>query len=72
MTKIGAAGLTISTTNTFTGGVTENGGTLTLDFTASGAPPTNIINSANALTLGGATLNVNGTPARPTARRLTV
>ncbi|MEI6604299.1 MAG: autotransporter-associated beta strand repeat-containing protein [Verrucomicrobiota bacterium] len=62
-----------STVNTFTGGVTINGGntgynpalamggtTLLLDFANLGATGTDLINSGNALTLGGGTLALQG------------
>ncbi len=46
--------------NTYTGDTTVNAGTLGLDFSAPGAPTTNIINSSSALVLGGGTLYLNG------------
>ena len=62
-----------SAVNTFTGGVTINGGntgynpalamggtTLLLDFANLGATGTDLINSGNALTLGGGTLALQG------------
>ncbi|MCX6967528.1 MAG: autotransporter-associated beta strand repeat-containing protein, partial [Verrucomicrobia bacterium] len=49
-----------SAVNTFTGGITVSGGTVALDF-ANLATPTNLVNSANALTLSGAVLTPNAT-----------
>ncbi len=70
LTKTGAGTLILngSAVNTFTSGLRVNRGTLTLDF-ANLASPTNLINSGNALTLGGGTLsllgkNVAGTSAQ--------
>jgi fibronectin-binding autotransporter adhesin len=60
MTKNGAGTLTLTAANTYSGTTSVNLGTLFLDFTASGAPTTNIINSASTLTMGGGALAVNG------------
>lgn len=60
VTKYGTASLTLSTTNSYTGSTVLKGGTLTLDFTPGTAPVANIIASASALTLGGATLQIKG------------
>ena len=57
--KIGAGTQTLSRTQTYTGRTTVGGGTLRLDF-ANLATPTNLINTASALTLGGGTLSVLG------------
>jgi fibronectin-binding autotransporter adhesin len=51
--KSGAGTLILTAANTYTGGTTVRFGGLTLDFSAVGAPATNIIAAANALTLGG-------------------
>ena len=57
--KMGTGTQTLNRTQTYTGGTTVGGGTLRLDF-ASLATPTNLLNSASALTLGGGTLSVLG------------
>ena len=62
--------LTLTGTNAYTGSTTVNRGTLALDFSAAGAPATNIIGTGNApsaLTLGGGsldggTLSLTGAP----------
>jgi fibronectin-binding autotransporter adhesin len=52
--KTGAGTLTLNgaAVNTFTGGLKVNGGALVLDYTNLGAP-TDLVNSGNAVTLGG-------------------
>ena len=61
LSKIGSGALTLSgATNTFTGGIAVNAGSLALDYSTAGSPVTNIIPSANSLTLGGGTLQVIG------------
>jgi len=47
-------------TNPLTGGVAVNAGSLTLDFTAANSPVTNLIASANSMTLAGSTLQITG------------
>ncbi len=47
-------------TNTLTGGATVNAGSLILDYSASNSPAANLIPAANALTLGGGSLQVSG------------
>jgi len=61
LTKLGAGTLTLGgATETFTGGLNPNAGTLTLDFSASGSPTANLIGTGNALTMGGGSLNIVG------------
>jgi autotransporter-associated beta strand protein len=60
LTKYGSAAVSLSTSNTYTGGTTVNAGTLNLDFTQSGAATTNILGASGAVTLAGATLGVIG------------
>jgi autotransporter-associated beta strand protein len=56
LTKIGAGTLTLSGANAYAGGTSVLGGTLLADFTAGGAPGTNILPAASSLTLAGGTL----------------
>ncbi|MGA7438815.1 MAG: autotransporter-associated beta strand repeat-containing protein [Luteibacter sp.] len=60
LTKLGASTQTLTGANTYTGATTVGGGTLALDFSAAGAPVSNIINSASALNLSGGTLSLKG------------
>ncbi|TPM29428.1 autotransporter outer membrane beta-barrel domain-containing protein, partial [Mesorhizobium sp. B2-2-2] len=59
-TKLGAGTQRLTGQNTYTGATTVGGGTLTLDFTAAGAPTSNIISSASILNMAGGTLTVGG------------
>jgi len=60
LAKTGLGAVTLSGQNTYTGATAVNSGTLTLDFTAPGAPLSNIISSTSALQLGGGALTVQG------------
>lgn len=63
LTKIGTSMLTLTNANTYTGTTTVNVGTLKLDFSAGGAPASNIINNLSnlsALSMGGGTLTLTG------------
>ena len=60
LTKTGTGTWTLSNANTYTGNTTASGGTLKLDFTAAGAPATNIVSSSSVLKLGGGTLQIVG------------
>jgi fibronectin-binding autotransporter adhesin len=55
LTKDGFGRLILGGANTYSGPTTVRTGTLTLDYAATTAPTTNIINSDSALTLGGST-----------------
>ncbi|MBZ9873246.1 autotransporter-associated beta strand repeat-containing protein, partial [Mesorhizobium sp. BR1-1-9] len=59
-TKLGAGTQRLTGQNTYTGATTVGGGTLALDFTAAGAPASNIISSASTLNMAGGALTVNG------------
>ncbi|MDG4879059.1 autotransporter-associated beta strand repeat-containing protein, partial [Mesorhizobium sp. WSM4935] len=59
--KGGTNTLTLTGANTYTGATIVNGGTLALNFGAAGAPASNIISNASALTMAGGTLTVTGT-----------
>lgn len=48
----GASTLTLTTANTYTGPTTVNAGTLALNFSAAGAPTSNILSSSSTLVLG--------------------
>ena len=63
LAKIGGGVLTFTGSNTYTGGTSVNGGSLLFDFSAAGAPASNIVNysvNSSALTLGGGTLAITG------------
>ena len=61
LTKTGTGTLILGgATETVTGGTTINGGTLTLDFSVTGSPATNLLPAANTLVLGGGNLTLNG------------
>jgi autotransporter-associated beta strand protein len=68
LTKIGTGALTLGgATDTFTGGLKLNAGTLTLDYNASGSPTSTLVPS-QVLTLGGGTLNINGNAGTATSQ----
>ena len=52
--------VTLTKANTYTGATTISAGTLLLDFSASGAPASHIINSGNSLVMSGGGLNLKG------------
>jgi fibronectin-binding autotransporter adhesin len=60
LTMLGAGTQTLTGANTYTGATTLGGGTLALDFSAAGAPASNIISGSSTLNLGGGTLSVKG------------
>ncbi|WP_210205646.1 autotransporter-associated beta strand repeat-containing protein [Pseudaminobacter salicylatoxidans] len=60
LTKTGAGGLTLSGQSTYSGDTTLGGGTLTLDFSAPGAPASNIISAGSTLNMAGGTLAIQG------------
>jgi fibronectin-binding autotransporter adhesin len=60
LTKLGASAQTLTGASTYTGDTTIGGGTLNLDFSAAGAPSSNIIGSSSTLNMSGGILNVIG------------
>ncbi|WP_181172814.1 autotransporter-associated beta strand repeat-containing protein [Mesorhizobium sp. B2-1-5] len=60
LTKLGAGTLTLTGANSYSGPTNIGGGTLALNFTAGGAPASNIISSASTLNMAGGTLAVTG------------
>lgn len=60
LTKLGASTLTLTGANTYTGTTSVGGGTLAVDFSAAGAPASNIISASSALKMSGGTLLVKG------------
>ncbi|HEX3999683.1 MAG TPA: autotransporter-associated beta strand repeat-containing protein [Pirellulales bacterium] len=68
LVKSGKGAWALTGANTYSGGTTVNGGTLELDFTAVGAPATNIIAGASSLVLGGGSFSVNGASSATTSQ----
>ncbi|WP_273054227.1 autotransporter-associated beta strand repeat-containing protein [Hyphomonas sp.] len=60
LVKSGAGALTLSGANTYSGDTTIGGGSLNLDFSAVGAPGSDIISSASTLNMVGGALNLIG------------
>ncbi len=60
LTEYGPGVLTLNQSNTYTGTIAANTGTVQLDFTAAGAPASNISAGTSRLSLGGGTLLING------------
>ncbi|PTX95325.1 hypothetical protein DB345_13700 [Spartobacteria bacterium LR76] len=60
LTKFGKGVWNVSGTNTYTGATTVNDGVLRADFSAAGAPASNIISSSSLLTMNGGTFAVRG------------
>jgi autotransporter-associated beta strand protein len=52
--------VTLTQANTYTGATTLSAGTLVLDFSAAGAPASNIINSGNSLVMSAGGINLKG------------
>jgi autotransporter-associated beta strand protein len=59
LTKSGFGALVLSASNSVTGGVTVNNGSLTLDFTATNSPSANLI-PTNSLAISGGALQIFG------------
>jgi fibronectin-binding autotransporter adhesin len=60
LVKIGAGTLTLTGPSTYSGSTTISGGVLEVDFSAAGAPASNILPAASAVILGGGALAVRG------------
>lgn len=69
LTKTGPGNLTLGgASNSMTGGVALDSGSVTLDFTAPGSPAADIIPSTNGLTLGGSALQILGNSNSPSSQ----
>ncbi len=68
--KIGSGVWTLSGTNSYTGGTTVSAGGLTLDYSTSNASPK--LSPSGILTLGGATLRLNGGSATEAVASTTI
>jgi fibronectin-binding autotransporter adhesin len=66
ITAAGAGTIILTVANGYTGTTSVNGSVLDLNFTASGAPITNIISASSILSLGGGSLDVVGSSASST------
>ena len=66
--KYGGGMATLTNANTYTNITAILAGTLTLDFSAAGAPAVNIVKNTSALSLSGGTLNIVGAASGTTAQ----
>lgn len=60
LTKAGIGALVLSGSNTYIGDTSLNGGELALDFSAPGAPASNIVSADSSLNLAGGKLTISG------------
>ena len=70
LVKTGAGTLTLSGANVYGGATTINNGTLLLDFSAPGAPASNILPAGTAVSFNGSTLAVTGSPSAANSQTL--